>query len=203
MNKACGTWWKWRRWLFKNLLRTWMTHKGLMITKFPNTISSEKFFTVTFSFLNPSYPVIWKENFGKLQIHCSKFHEWLIHLNTDHGWSVLPLQFSTGPLKLWNILKSWGLHRRGWSGRSNTFIKLYDHSETTCIWVIPLSDKATDHDHPLFFHPPQAYTGAGSHLRVRLPFTTSCYRHSQLNLLGIWRDLLEECLEIELHLSDV
>jgi hypothetical protein len=36
-----------------------------MITKFPHTISSEKFFTVIFSFLIPSYPVI---------CHCVRIH---------------------------------------------------------------------------------------------------------------------------------
>jgi hypothetical protein len=41
-----------------------MTQKSLMITKFPNKISSENF-TVIFSFLIPSYPVI---------CHCVRIH---------------------------------------------------------------------------------------------------------------------------------
>ena len=63
--------------------------------------------------------------------------------------------------------------------------------------------KSTDHDHPLFFHSPQAHSQALTPLESPASFTTSCYRHSPLNLLGICRDLLETCLEIELHLSDV
>jgi hypothetical protein len=48
----------------------------------------------------------WKETFEKLQMHCSEFQQWLIHLNT-HRW-VPPPQFSTGPS---NFQKLWGLRR--------------------------------------------------------------------------------------------
>ena len=44
----------------------------------------------------------WKENCGKLQMHYSEFHQWLIHLNTKQRF-VLPLQFSTGPSKLFKF----------------------------------------------------------------------------------------------------
>ncbi len=41
----------------------------------------------------------WKENFGKLQMHCSEFHEWLIHLNPKHALCTAPT-ICTGPSKL-------------------------------------------------------------------------------------------------------
>ena len=41
----------------------------------------------------------WKDDFGKLHMHCSEFHQWLIHLHTHPGvylpYSLVPdLQFS-------------------------------------------------------------------------------------------------------------
>ena len=52
----------------------------------------------------------WKDNFGKLQVYCTEFHEWLIHLNRKHGCFLLPLQFSTGPSKLFKFFKMWSLY---------------------------------------------------------------------------------------------
>ena len=48
----------------------------------------------------------WKQNFtscGKLQMHCSEFHQWLIHFNNAHGGLWLSLKFSTGPSKLFEF----------------------------------------------------------------------------------------------------
>ncbi len=59
-----------RRYLFKNLLWTWMEQKSLMITKFPNTISSGK---IIYPYLFFSYPFLP----GHLSL-CTDthFHKW-------------------------------------------------------------------------------------------------------------------------------
>ena len=53
----------------------------------------------------------WKENFGKLQMHCSEFHEWLIHLNREYGALYWPYTLVPDPQNFLNFLKLWGLHR--------------------------------------------------------------------------------------------
>ncbi len=57
-----------------------MTQKILIITKFPHTISSEKFFTIIFSFLIPSYPVICH----CVRIHISKNNLNMGSINSDY-----------------------------------------------------------------------------------------------------------------------
>jgi hypothetical protein len=39
----------------------------------------------------------WKENFGKLQMYCSEFHEWLIHLNKNHDAFYCPYTLVPDP----------------------------------------------------------------------------------------------------------
>ena len=78
---------------FPPVVLFWHTHR-------PRTAEASGIFTTTGRIL---FYNSWKENFGKLQMHCSEFHEWLIHLNRNHGWFLLPLQFSTGPSKLFKF----------------------------------------------------------------------------------------------------
>ncbi len=55
----------------------------------------------------------WKETFGKLQMHCSEFHEWLIHLNTENGALYCPYTLVPDSQNFSNFLQLWGLRHRG------------------------------------------------------------------------------------------
>ena len=52
-----------------------------------------------------------KENFGKLEMHCSEFHQWLIHLNKNClycPYSLVPYpQNLLNFHKLWDLFRSW------------------------------------------------------------------------------------------------
>ncbi len=90
---------------------------------------------------------IWKENFGKLQMHCSEFCEWLIHLNRNHGWFLLTLQFSTGPSKLFKFpeivrplpsLGGWGFR----CGVSDVCFSFKNAARATVPWQWPLPQRS-------------------------------------------------------------
>ncbi len=53
----------------------------------------------------------WKENFGKLKMHCSEFQEWLIHLYTEHGALYCPYTLVPDPHIFHFFLKLWSLYR--------------------------------------------------------------------------------------------
>ena len=59
-----------------SLRRPWVGHCH------PRTAEASRIFTTTGRIL---FYNSWKETFGKLQMHCSEFQQWLIHLNT-HPW---------------------------------------------------------------------------------------------------------------------
>jgi hypothetical protein len=56
----------------------------------------------------------WKEIFGKLQVHCSEFHEWQIHLNTKHGALYCPYSLVPDPQNFSIFLKCEAFTIRGW-----------------------------------------------------------------------------------------
>ena len=70
--EARGWWGIWHK-----DIGAYMTQKSLMITKFPHT-SSEKFFTVIFSFLIPFYPVIC--HCVRIHISTIQLNNWLFHM---------------------------------------------------------------------------------------------------------------------------
>ncbi len=54
----------------------------IRVTSHPRTVKASGIFTTTGRIL---FYNSWKDNFGKLQVYCSEFHEWQIHLNSKHG----------------------------------------------------------------------------------------------------------------------
>jgi hypothetical protein len=64
----------------------------------PGTTKASGIFTTTgrILFYN-SWKVIQKETFGKLQMHCSEFHEWLIHLDTQPKFVYRPYSLVPDP----------------------------------------------------------------------------------------------------------
>jgi hypothetical protein len=58
-----------------------------------------------------------------LHMHCSEFHEWLIHLNPKQGALYCPYSLVPEPQNFWNFLKLWSL-RRPWVGTTD-WIKLW------------------------------------------------------------------------------
>jgi hypothetical protein len=52
-----------------------------------------------------------KTNFGKWQMHCFEFHQWLIHLNPKHVALYCPYSLVPDPHNFSNFLKLWGLRR--------------------------------------------------------------------------------------------
>ena len=95
----------------------WMGHEFLpshnkihdTYTRHPHTVETSGIFTTTGRIL--FYNILWKETFGKSQMHWSdwsEFQQWIIHLNTHTG------PCDTGPS---NFQKMWGL-RHPWPGNS-------------------------------------------------------------------------------------
>jgi hypothetical protein len=74
----------------------------------PRTTEASGIFTTTGRII---FYNTWKENFGKLPIHCSEFHEWLIHLNKKHGAFYCPYTLEPDPQNFSNFLKLWILYR--------------------------------------------------------------------------------------------
>jgi hypothetical protein len=85
----------------------------------PRTVETSGILTTTGRIL---FYNSWKENFGKLQIHCSEFHEWLIHLNRKHGFSYCPYSLVPDPSNFSNLLKMWGL--RPWVHKQQRVLDL-------------------------------------------------------------------------------
>ena len=52
----------------------------------------------------------WKENCRKLQMNCSEFHEWLIHLNNTHGELYCPYSLAPDPQNFLNFQQLWVVH---------------------------------------------------------------------------------------------
>jgi hypothetical protein len=84
------------------------------VSNHPRTAEASGIFTTTGRLL---FYNSWKEN---LKMHCSEFHEWLIHLNRKHGASYCPYSLVPDPDNFSNFMKLWGLHVLGcisWSLR--------------------------------------------------------------------------------------
>jgi hypothetical protein len=64
-------------------------------------------------------------------MHCSEFHEWLIHLNTKHRALYSPYIQVPDPSNFSNFLKLWGSAIRGWKSTTSTRTSLYMHSHVS------------------------------------------------------------------------
>jgi hypothetical protein len=78
-----------------------------------------------------------KETFGQLQMHCSEFHEWLIHLNRKHGGVYRPYTLVPNPRNFSNFLKMWGL-RRPWVASWSEWRLLFCDLKLILFVCIPL-----------------------------------------------------------------
>jgi hypothetical protein len=77
----------------------------------PRTAKASGIFTTTGRIL---FYNGWKENFGKLQVYCSEFHEWQIHLNTKHDALYCPYSLVPDPQNFSIFLKCESSAVRGW-----------------------------------------------------------------------------------------